>query len=135
MSDGEDDGDQPPQGERQRERFRSCERVFPHVQVPQEPQIQPMVTPEPDDEKSDEDFTVINPSSPSAYHHHQLNRGRSRRDERSRSRERAPPHSSSNASQQPQPVVPPSEVQQTQTLATQGADEDSATVDPQDQED
>ena len=28
-------------------------------------------------------------------------------------------------------VVPPSRVQQTQTLATQGADEDSATVDPQ----
>ena len=30
-----------------------------------------------------------------------------------------------------QPVAPPSGVQQTQTLATQGANEDSATVDPQ----
>ena len=36
-----------------------------------------------------------------------------------------------DASQQPHPVVPPSGVQQTQTLATQGADEDPATVDPQ----
>ena len=49
MSDGEDDN-QPPQGERQRQRSRSRERVFPHVQVPQEPRIQPVVTPESDDE-------------------------------------------------------------------------------------
>ena len=58
-------------------------------------------------------------------------RGRSRKEERSRSRERVPPHSSSHASQQPQPAVPPSGAQQTQSLATQGSDEDSATVDPQ----
>ena len=67
----------------------------------------------------------MNPSSPSDQ------RNRSKREERSRSRERAPPHSSSQASQQPQPVVPPSGIPQTQTLATQGANEDSATVDPQ----
>ena len=77
---------------------------------PQVPQIHPMVTPEPDG-VSDEEFTAMNPSPPSAEQ-----RGRSRRDERSRSRERVPPHSSSHASQQLQPV---------------GADEDSATVDPQ----
>ena len=65
MSDGEDD-DHPPQGERQRQRSRSRERVHPHVQVPQEPQIQPVVTPESDDEISDEDFTIVNRSSPSA---------------------------------------------------------------------
>ena len=58
-------------------------------------------------------------------------RGRSRRDERTRSREQVLPHSSSHASQQPQPVVPPSGTQQIQTLETQGADEDSATVDRQ----
>ena len=132
MSDGEDDDEQPPQGERQRGRSRSRERAHPPVQVPQEPQIQPMVTPEPDDNISDDEFTVINPSSPSAGPPPSAEqRGRSRRDERSRSRERVPPHSSSHASQQPQPVVPPSGVQQTQTLATQGEDEDSATVDPQ----
>ena len=129
VSDGEDD--QPSQEERQRERSRSRERVHPHVQVPQVPQIQPMVSPEPDD-VSDEDFTALNPSSPSAGPPPSAEqRGRSRRDERSRWRERVTPHSSSHASQQPQPVVPPSGVQQTQTLATQGADEDSATVDPQ----
>ena len=132
MSDGEDDDEQPPQGERQRGRSRSRERAHPPVQVPQEPQIQPMVTPEPDDNISDDEFTVINPSSPSSGPPLSAEqRGRSRRDERSRSRERVPPHSSSHASQQPQPVVPPSGVQQTQTLATQGEDEDSATVDPQ----
>ena len=41
------------------------DRVHPHAQVPQVPQIQPMFTPEPDD-VSDEDFTDGNPSSPSA---------------------------------------------------------------------
>ena len=67
-----------------------------------------MFTPEPDD-VSDEDFSAVNPSSlsagppPSAEQ-----RGRSRRDERWRSRERVRPHSFSR-----------------------GADEDSATVDPQ----
>ena len=65
MSDGKDD-DQPPQGERQRQRSRSRERENPHVPVPQEPLIQPMGTPEPDDDKSDVDFTIINPSSLSA---------------------------------------------------------------------
>ena len=94
--------------------------------------IQPMVTPEPDRDISYEDFTVNNPSSPSAGPPPSAEqRDRSRRDERSRSRVRVPPHSSSHASQQPQLVVPPSGVQQTQTLATQDADEDSATVDPQ----
>ena len=50
MSDCGDD--QPPQDgrQRQRQRSRSRERVHPHVQVPQEPQIQPMVTPESDDD-------------------------------------------------------------------------------------
>ena len=73
----------------------------------------------------------MNSSSPSAGPTPSAEeRGRSRRVERCRSRERVPPNSSSHASQQPQPVVPPSGVQQTQTLATQGADEDSATVDP-----
>ena len=52
----DDDDDQPPQKERQRERSRSGDRVHPHAQVPQVPQIQPMFTPEPDD-VSDEDFT------------------------------------------------------------------------------
>ena len=67
-----------------------------------------MVTPEAD-EVSDEDFSDMNPSSPSAGPPPSAEqRGRSRRDERSRSRERAHPHSSS-----------------------QYADEDSATVDPQ----
>ena len=128
-SDGDDD--QPPQDERQRERSRSRVRVDPHAQLPQVPQIQPMVTPEPDD-VSDEDFTAVNPSSPSAGPPPSAEqRSRSRSNERSRFRERVPPHSSSHASQQPQPVVPLSGVPQTQTLATQGADEDSATVDPQ----
>ena len=127
MSDGEDD--QPPEVKRQRELSRSRERVHSHVQVPQVPQIQPMVTPEPDD-VSDGDFTHMNPSSPSAGPPPSAEqRGRSRRDERSRSRERVPPHSSSH--DRKQPVVSPSRVQQTQTLATQGSDEDSATVDPQ----
>ena len=65
-------------------------------------------TPESDD-VSDEDFSDMNPSSPSAGPPPTAEqRGRSRRDERSRSRERTPPHSSS-----------------------QDSDEISATVDPQ----
>ena len=52
MSDGDDD--QPPQDERQRELSVSRERVHLRAQVPQEPQIQLMVTPEPAD-KPDED--------------------------------------------------------------------------------
>ena len=63
MSDGDDD--QPPQDERRRERFRSRERVHPHAHVPQAPHIQSMDTPEPDD-KLDEDFAAVNPSSRSA---------------------------------------------------------------------
>ena len=76
--------------------------MYPHTQVPQEPQTQPLVTPEAD-EASDEEFSDMNPSSPSAEQ-----RGRSRRDERSRSREGTPPCSSS-----------------------WNVDESSATVDPQ----
>ena len=56
-----------------RERSRSRERVHPHAQVPQEPQTQPLVNQEPDD-VSDEDFSDMNPSSPTTGHHHQLNR-------------------------------------------------------------
>ena len=129
MGDGDDD--QPPQDERQRELSRFRDRVHLHAQVPQVPQIQPMVTPEPAD-KPDEDSTDVNPSSPSAGPPPLAEqRGRSRRKERSRSRERVLPHSSSNASQQPQRAVPPSGAQQTQTLAIRDSDEDSATVDPQ----
>ena len=130
MSDGDDD--QPPQDgrQRQKQRSRSRERVHPHAQVARVPQIHPMVNTEPDD-VSDEDFTATNPSSPSAGPPPLAEqRGRCRRVERSRSRERVPLHSSPNASQQPQPAVPPFGIQQTQTLATQGSDEDSAFVDP-----
>ena len=77
-----------------RERSRSREREHPHVQVPQEPQIQPMVLLEPDDDRSDEDFTMINSSSSSAGQPSSAEQsGRTRRDERSRSRERVPPQS------------------------------------------
>ena len=61
----DDDDDQPPQEERRRGRSRSREQVYPHTQVPRKPQIQPMVTSEADD-VSDEDFSDMNPSSPSA---------------------------------------------------------------------
>ena len=44
-------------------RSRSRERVHPHAQVPQEPQTQPVVTPEAS-EVSDEDSSNMNPSSP-----------------------------------------------------------------------
>ena len=50
MSDGEDNDDQPPQGKRQRQLSRSRERVHPYEQVPKEPQIQLLVTPESDGE-------------------------------------------------------------------------------------
>ena len=86
-------------GERQRQRFGSRDRVHLHVQVPQKPQIQPIVTPESDDEISDEDFTII-------LHLHQLvlppsveQRNRSWRFGRSRSRERLRQRLSSHASQ------------------------------------
>ena len=110
MGGGEDEDDQPAQGERQRQRSRWRERVCYHVPVPLEPQVQPMVTPESDDEISDEDFTIADSSSPSAEQ-----RNRSRRSERSRSRERVYPRSSSRGSQQQQPVVPPPQgIQQNQ---------------------
>ena len=52
-----------------------------------------MVIPEPDDDISDEDFTAIDPSSPSAGQPLSAEqRVRSRRDERSRSRERMVKH-------------------------------------------
>ena len=93
MSDGEDDDDdQPPKGVRQRQRSRSPERVYPHVPVPQESHIQPMVTPESDDEISDEDFAIVDFSSPSAGPlSSAAQRNRSGRSERSRSRERVYP--------------------------------------------
>ena len=95
MSDGEIHDDQPPPGERQRQRSRSRERVHPHVPVPQEPQIQPVVTPASDDAISDEDFTIVDSSSPSAGPQSSAEHGiRSRRAERSRSRERVYPRSS-----------------------------------------
>ena len=63
-----------------------CEGVHPHAQVPQEPQTQPMVTPEADD-VSHEDFSDMNPASPSTEPPPSAEqRGPSRRDERSRSR-------------------------------------------------
>ena len=80
----------------------------------------------------DEDPAVMNPSSPSAGPSPSVEqRGRSRRQQRSRSRERAPPHVPPHASQQPQPAAPLPGKQQIQPLAIQGADEESATVEPQ----
>ena len=79
-----------------------------------------------------EDSAVVNPSPPSARPLPSAEqRGCSIREQRSRPRERAPPHVPPHASQQPQPVVPPLQTQQIQLLATQGTDEDSATVEPQ----
>ena len=80
----------------------------------------------------DEDPAVVNPLSPSAKPSSSVEqRGRSRRQQRSRSRERAPPHVPPHASQQPQRAAPPPGEQQIQPLAIQGADEESATVEPQ----
>ena len=91
--------------------------------------IQPVVTPESDDEIL-EDFSIINPSSPSAALPQSVEqRNRSRRSERSGSRQRVHPRSSSHVSRQQQPIVPPPGIQQNQ--ATQGEDENSATVGPQ----
>ena len=129
MSDGEDDDDQPRHRERQRQQSRSRERVHPHVPVSQEPQIQLMVTPESDDEISDEDFTVVDSSSPAGPSLSIESGNRLRRANRFRSRERGHPRSSSHASQQQQPLIPPPEIQQNQ--ANQTEDEDSVTVDPQ----
>ena len=117
-SDGEDDDDQPPPGARPKQRSRSRERVCPHEQVPQEPQVQPTATPESLDEISDEDFTSTNPSSPSAgLPPSAEQRSRSRRFERSRSCERLHPRSSSHASQQQQPIVPPPGIKERQLRA------------------
>ena len=111
---------------KERQRSRSRDRVQLHAQVPQVPQTQ---------FKSlilYEDSAVVNPSPPSAGPLPSAEqRGRSRREQRSRPRERAPPHVPPHASQQPQPVVPPLGAQQIHPLATQGTDEDSATVEPQ----
>ena len=116
---------------RQRQRSRSCDRVHPHAQAPQEPQVQPMVIQEPADEP-DEDPAGVNPSLPSAGPSPSVEqRGRSRRQQRSRSRERAPPHVPPHAGQQPQPVAPPLGEQQIQPLAIPGVDEEAATVEPQ----
>ena len=70
MSDGDDA--HPPQGERQRQRSRSRDRAHPHAQVPQVPQIQPVVIHEPHT-VSDEASAVVNPSSPSPDCRRQLN--------------------------------------------------------------
>ena len=116
---------------KKRDNKNGLDRVseYTHVQAPQVPHIQPILTQE-SDEVSDEEFSDVNPSSPSAgVPPSAEQRNRSRRDERSSSLEWVPPHSSSHAGQQRQPVVPPSGVQHTQ--ATQGEDEDSATMDPQ----
>ena len=130
MSDGEDDGDdQSPKGEKQRQRSRSRERVCPRVQVPQEPQIHLMATPESDEKISDEDLTLVDPSSPSAGPPSSAElRNRSRTAERSSSRERVHPRSFSHAShQQEEPVVPPPPgIQQNQ--AAQSEDEKSRTM-------
>ena len=75
MIDGQDNDDQPPQGERERQRSRSSERVYPHVPVPQEPKIQPMVTPESDEETPVEDFTIVDPHHHQLDQNHQLNKG------------------------------------------------------------
>ena len=72
-------------------RFRSRDRVHPHAQVAQLPQIQPMVKKEPDT-VSDKESAVVNPLPPSSGPPPSAEqRGRSRREQRSRSRERAPP--------------------------------------------
>ena len=55
MSDGEDDDMISHHKKKGKQRSRSRERVYPHVPVPQKPKIQPMVTPESDDDLSDAD--------------------------------------------------------------------------------
>ena len=98
----DDDDDQSPQEEVQQGRSRSRERVHPPAQASQEPQLQPMDTP-------DEELSDMNPSSPSAGPQPSAEQKYlSRSDERSRSRERTPPQS-----------------------FPQDLDESSATVDPQ----
>ena len=96
-------------GERVRTGNTLRDRLHPRSLLP-EPQLIPIPMSDGDDDQPPQD---------------------ERQRERSRSRERVPPHSSPHASQQPEPVVPPSKVQQIQPRATQGSDEDSAYVDPQ----
>ena len=127
MTDGDDD--QPPQTGRQRQRSSSRERSYPHAQVPQGPQVQPMIIQEPVTDP-DEDPTV-NPSSSTGLSPPVEQRERSRRRQRSRSRELTPPHTPSQAGQQPQHVVPPPGEPQIQPLASQDTDEESETVEPQ----
>ena len=102
MSDGDDD--QPPQTGRQRQRSRSRERSYPHAQVPQRLEVQPMMIQEPVTDP-DEDATVVNPSSSTGLSPPVEQRDRSRRQQRSRSRERTPQrtplHTPSQSGQQP----------------------------------
>ena len=102
MSDG--DEDQPPQSGRQRQQSRSRERSYPHAQVPQGPQVQPVIIHEPATDP-DQDPTVVNPSSSTGLSPPVEQRDRSRRQQRSRSRERTPqrtpPHTPSQSGQQP----------------------------------
>ena len=129
MGDG-DDG-QPPQDGRQRRRSRSRDRVYPHAQAPQEPQVQHKIIEEHVDEP-DEDPAGANPSLPLARPSPSAEQqGRSRRQQRSRSLERTPPHTPPHAGQQPQPVAPPPGEQQIHPQTIQGTDEESATVEPQ----
>ena len=125
MSDGEDDDDQPPQGERQRQRSRSRERVYPHVPVPQEAQIQPMVTPESDDEISDVDFAIVD-FPPSAE------QGIALEEPKDPDRVSEYIHVHTNMLVNNNSLLylpPPPGIQQNQT--TQSDDEKSAIVDPQ----
>ena len=87
MSHGDDD--QQPETGRQRQRSRSRERSYPHAQVPQGPQVQPMIIQEPVTDR-DEDLTVVNPSSSTRLSPPVEQRDRSRRQQRSRSRQRTP---------------------------------------------
>ena len=135
MSGGVDD--QPPQTGRQRQRSRSRERSHPHAQVPQEPQVQPMIIREPVTDP-DEDPSVVNPSSSTGISLPVEQRDRSRRQQRSRSRERTPQrtpsHTPSQSGQQPQHVVLPPGEPQTQPLASEDADEEfrhCGTTEPQ----
>ena len=127
MSYGDDE--QPPQTRRQRQRSRSRERAYPHAQVPQEPQIQPMIIQEPVTD------TVVNPSSSTGISPAVEQRDRSRRRQRSRSRERTPqrtpPRTPSQSDQGLQHVVPPPGEPQTHRSACQDTDGESEAVEPQ----
>ena len=89
---------------RERGKDNGLDRVSEYILIYQcrrKPRVQPMVTPESDDEISDEDFTIVGSSTPLAEPLSSADkRNRSRIAERSRSRERVYPRSSSHASQQ-----------------------------------